>query len=201
MKRAPRPYAQRARAESAAATARAILDAARELFFTSGYDSVTLQTVADRAGVALKTVLRRFGSKDALLLACAQHGAEEHVAREAPPGDVPAIAHVLATRYEATAAAMRTVWPLEERSPQIAEAVGYARRAHQAWLGVAFAPHLPRRGAVRERRLAMLFAATELYVWDSLRRHLGLDVLRAEEVLRETLLALVARWRAQDGRR
>lgn len=41
---------------------------AREELTRSGYDGVTMQTLADRAGVAKKTLYNRYGSKDGLLL-------------------------------------------------------------------------------------------------------------------------------------
>ena len=64
-----RPYTMRARAESAQATHRRILDAARALFLDHWYDQVTLEQVAEEAGVSKQTVLRRFGSKEGLFAA------------------------------------------------------------------------------------------------------------------------------------
>ena len=64
-----RAYTMRARAESAQATHRRILDAARALFLDHWYDQVTLEQVAEDAGVSKQTVLRRFGSKEGLFAA------------------------------------------------------------------------------------------------------------------------------------
>ncbi|MFO8184536.1 MAG: helix-turn-helix domain-containing protein [Candidatus Aegiribacteria sp.] len=47
----------------------AILNAARELFFTLGYRSTAIEAIADRAGVAVGTVYNYFESKSAVLLA------------------------------------------------------------------------------------------------------------------------------------
>ena len=44
-----------------------ILDAARELFSSRGFETVTMAEVADRAGVARATVFNHFGSKSALV--------------------------------------------------------------------------------------------------------------------------------------
>jgi AcrR family transcriptional regulator len=49
-----------------AATRRALLDAARELFATDGYEGTTVRAVAERAGVNQALLFRHFGSKDAL---------------------------------------------------------------------------------------------------------------------------------------
>ena len=59
---ATRPYTMRARAEAAQATAERILDAALEAFGSSAFSEVTLQEIADRAGVSVQTIIRRFGS-------------------------------------------------------------------------------------------------------------------------------------------
>ena len=59
----------RARAESAQATHRRILEAAQALFLDRWYDQVTLEHVAEEAGVSKQTVLRRFGSKEGLFAA------------------------------------------------------------------------------------------------------------------------------------
>ena len=57
------------RQQQAAATRRAILDAARTLFVDPGYAATPLTAVAAEAGVAVQTVYKIFGSKKALLSA------------------------------------------------------------------------------------------------------------------------------------
>jgi TetR/AcrR family transcriptional repressor of mexJK operon len=49
--------------------AQLIIAAAREAFLEKGYDGVSMDEVANRAGVAKQTVYARFASKDALFLA------------------------------------------------------------------------------------------------------------------------------------
>jgi AcrR family transcriptional regulator len=56
----------RARADAAAATADRIIAAARVRLRREPYDELTLEVVAADAGVTVRTVLRRFGSKDGL---------------------------------------------------------------------------------------------------------------------------------------
>lgn len=51
-----RPYRMKARAEAAERTARAILNAAAELWRDHPLDEITLQQVAERAGVTAQTV-------------------------------------------------------------------------------------------------------------------------------------------------
>lgn len=61
-----RAYNSPRRREQAAATRLAILDAARELFERDGYAATTIAAVANRAGVAEKTVYLAFENKPGL---------------------------------------------------------------------------------------------------------------------------------------
>ena len=62
-----RGYDSPRRREQAAETRRKILDAAAELFARDGYAAVAVPAIADRAGVALKTVYLAFGTKAGVL--------------------------------------------------------------------------------------------------------------------------------------
>ena len=63
---AGRPPAVVTRQRDSAATRRALLDAACELFATVGYDAATVRAVADRAGVNQALLFRYFGNKEGL---------------------------------------------------------------------------------------------------------------------------------------
>ena len=62
-----RGYHSPRRAEQAAATRSAVLDAARELFVANGYAATTVADIAARARVSLDTVYATVGRKPALL--------------------------------------------------------------------------------------------------------------------------------------
>jgi AcrR family transcriptional regulator len=64
---ARRRYTSVVRAEQAAATRRAVLFAARELFAEQGYAATSIAAIAARAGVAVDTVYAAAGRKPALL--------------------------------------------------------------------------------------------------------------------------------------
>ena len=64
---ARRRYTSAVRAEQAAATRRAVLDAARDLFAEDGYAATSIAAIAARAGVAVDTVYAAAGRKPALL--------------------------------------------------------------------------------------------------------------------------------------
>ena len=62
-----RRYQAPQRAEHAAATRHAVLEAARELFTTRGYAATTVGQIAERAGVAVDTLYATVGRKPVLL--------------------------------------------------------------------------------------------------------------------------------------
>ncbi len=69
-----------------------ILTLAREELTRSGYDGVTMQALADRAGVVKKTLYNRYGSKDGLLLTAIAEVVDSYrgQAAAAEPG-IPAV--------------------------------------------------------------------------------------------------------------
>lgn len=191
-----RRYRMTARAESAEATRQRILNAALELFYESSYDEVTLEKVADRAGVALKTVLRRFDSKDGLLIACAEGARNrEESRRVVTPGDVGGAVDALAKRYEQTMDMMARYLAVQDRVPAVGQVINLARRRHLTWLTRTFAPHLPAPvDPLHRRRVAQLFAATEIYVWHAFRRRLGFSCAAAHDVMSATVHELITQW-------
>ena len=66
---ARRAYTSTLRERQAAATRRAVLDAARDLFLGQGYGATTIDQVAARAQVSKPTVFTAVGNKQALLAA------------------------------------------------------------------------------------------------------------------------------------
>lgn len=64
-----RPYRSKLREQQAAATRRAVVDAAHELFVANGWAATGMREVAAAAGVAVETVYSHFSSKRGLLQA------------------------------------------------------------------------------------------------------------------------------------
>jgi AcrR family transcriptional regulator len=62
-----RAYSSPLRAQQAAATRKAVLDAARELFVDQGYGATTVDQIAARAGVSKPTVFTAVGNKQTVL--------------------------------------------------------------------------------------------------------------------------------------
>ena len=82
---ARRRYVSAVRTEQAAATRRAVLQAAREVFAEAGYVRASIAAIAARAGVAVDTVYAAAGRKPALLrelVETALSGSDEAVPAE-----------------------------------------------------------------------------------------------------------------------
>jgi len=188
-----RGYRMTARAEAAAETARRIVDVAKRLFLQRDYDDVTLQDVADGAGVSLQTVLRRFDSKERLANAVGEEMTPQIEASRAVqhPGDVgEAVRRVLAS-FEAMGEVNWRMLRQEHRIAILRELLQRGRASHRRWIEAAFAPHLPARGRARERMIVKLFAATDFYQWKLLRVDLGLPLGEVERTMREIVEAIV----------
>jgi AcrR family transcriptional regulator len=187
---AQRPYRMVARAESAAATAERILDAAVEVFWEAPGAAVSQEEVARRAGVTVQTVIRRFGGRDGVFAAAAEREADR-VSRqrdEAPTGDARAAVRVLVDHYEAMGDRVVRLLAEEERVPALREVADRGRLLHRQWCARVFAPALAGlAGAERRRRLAQLVAICDVYTWKLLRRDTGLSRRQTELALVELL--------------
>lgn len=188
-----RPYRMRARAEAAEETRRRILEAVISLHMERYYDQISLEAVAERAGVTVQTVLRRFGSKDRLIDA-ATEVARGRVIRqrgEAPVGDVAGAVENLVDHYEEWGDSTLRLLAQEDRVPAFRRATDAGRSMHREWVERTFAPLLDgRSGEARERLLAELVAICDVYFWKILRRDLGLGRGQTETALVETIFAL-----------
>jgi AcrR family transcriptional regulator len=187
---AKRPYRMVARADAALATANRVLDVALELFTERPYEDVSVEEIAQRAEVTKRTVLRRFGSKEALFLAAMERGGREEMrARDAAPvGDVAgAVANVVA-HYERWGANRLRLLSQEDRIAVVAEDVEIGRRYHWSWVERTFAPLIDGlTGAARKRRIAALVMLTDVYTWKLLRRDLGLSQAETERTVVELI--------------
>jgi AcrR family transcriptional regulator len=190
---APRPYKMVARAQAAAATRERILDAAVELFWDSPAEPVALEDVAARAGVAVQTVIRRFGGRDGLFAAAAEREMSRTRSQrdEAPVGEVAGAVRVLLDHYEEMGDRVGRLLAEEQRSPVLSEVAERGRVLHREWCAQVFAPSLMRvAGSERRRRLAQLVAICDFYTWKLLRRDACLSRRQTELALVELLAPL-----------
>ena len=188
-----RPYRMRARAEAAAETGQRILEAVIELHRERFFDQVSLEDIAERAGVTVQTVIRRFGSKEQLIEAAAEEGTRQvtHQREQAPVGDIEGAVKNLIEHYEEWGDTALRLLAQEERVPAFRPVTDAGRAFHYEWVERTFAPLLAKRtGMARRRLLAELIAICDVYFWKLLRRDVGLSREQTELAIRETILAL-----------
>ena len=190
---APRSYKMVARARAAAETRERILDAAVELFWDSPAEPVALEDVAKRAGVAVQTVIRRFGGREGLFAAAAERETSRTRSQrdEAPVGDVTGAVRVLLDHYEEMGDRVGRLLAEEQRSPVLRDVAQRGRELHREWCARVFAAELTRvSGGERRRRLAQFVAICDFYTWKLLRRDAGLSRRQTELALVELLAPL-----------
>lgn len=191
-----RPYRMGVRAISATANGERILASARRLFGELRYDQVALDDVAGRAGVTVRTVVRRFGSKERLFGAVSgERAASIRRARdEVTTGDVPEAVRLLVGTYEDWGDEVLHLLSQERGLAGVTNTVEAGRRYHAAWVERAFSPLLRELPAeVRRRRIGQLVAVTDVYQWKVLRRDVGLSRVEVELSLCELIGDIVAR--------
>jgi AcrR family transcriptional regulator len=188
-----RPYRMRARAEAAAETGRRILEAVIELHMERFFDQVSLEDIAERAGVTVQTVIRRFGSKERLIEAATGAANREvtHQRDQAPAGDIEGAVKNLVDHYEEWGDGVLRLLAQEERVAAFRAVTDTGRALHYEWVERTFAPLLAKRtGEERQRLLAELIAICDVYFWKVLHRDLGLSREQTEVAIREAILAL-----------
>jgi AcrR family transcriptional regulator len=186
---ATREYRQDVRAQQTQANADRIVSTAVALVKkTRRTADITLDDVSRDAGVTVRTILRRFGSRDGVLEAAFAEIKQEFKGYRAPtpPGDVDAAVRTLLDQYERIGDLNIRALEQEQQLPLLHRALTEARRSHRDWLEQIFGPQLeglPSRQ--REARLTALYAATDVYLWKLLRRDLKLDRSDAEQAFRQ----------------
>ncbi len=187
---ATRGYEMTARAESTAQTAGRILDATTAAFWDQPADDLSLEVIAERAGVSVRTVIRRFGSKEQLLVAAADRERQRVVDQRAsaPIGDVSGAVQVLMDHYEEFGEKVLRLLAAEAAVPGLRPIVEQGRDVHRRWCQRVFAPCLADlKGADRRRRLAQFVAICDVYTWKLLRLDAGLSRRSTEVALTEML--------------
>lgn len=181
-----RSYQMEARAEAAKKTGDDILLAVAALWREHTVDEISLETVAERAGVSKRTVLRRFGSKEGLIAAAikADSAGIVNQRNQVPSGNVQAALSILLDHYEQDGKAVLRTLDLEEKFPAAKMIIEAGRQEHRLWCARVFAPYLPLPEQNDfERRLDAFVAATDLYLWKLLRH----DLQRSAEETKQTL--------------
>ncbi|MGC9342377.1 MAG: TetR/AcrR family transcriptional regulator [Bacteroidales bacterium] len=189
-----RSYNMTRRAQSAAETSENIIRSVLALWKDKPIHEITLESVAEKSGVTIRTILRKFGSRDGLIEACLGHDAstiiEERI--NAPIGDIDGILKALISNYEKMGeAGIRTIY-LENELKEAKDIGEKGRRVHREWCARVFAPFLPDPGHKEyELRLSAFVTATEIYLWKLLRKDMGYDINKTFEVFKMLVEGLV----------
>jgi AcrR family transcriptional regulator len=190
-----RGYRMSARAEAAAQTGHDILAATAALWRERPLDEITLAAIAERAGVSVRTVIRRFGSRDDVIAACIESDAAGIAAErgQAAEGDVEGAIRILLAHYERDGDAVLRTLAVEETVPEAKAITRAGRQGHRAWCARVFAPHLPPAADdAYGTRLDAFVAATDLYAWKLLRRDLGRSADETERAIRTLIDGLIS---------
>jgi AcrR family transcriptional regulator len=148
---------------------------------------ITLASVADRAGVTVKTVLRHFGSREELVEAVYLQILQEAMAERAVTSREPERAlTVLIEHYERRGDMVLGLLAEEDDDPRAREMCDTGRALHRKWVAEVFDTGLPVAPSERARITDALVVVTDLYCWKLLRRDRGLAV----EDVRDRMLLL-----------
>jgi AcrR family transcriptional regulator/ketosteroid isomerase-like protein len=163
-----------------------ILDAAEASFFERDSGEITLAEVAESSGVSVQTVLRRFGSREGLMMAAlARVAAKVSLQRgAATPGDPASAVAVLVDHYEELGDRVIRLLGETPRSKVARQLTKMGFAYHAEWCKRVFAPTLDQlQGEELARRTAQLVAVTDVYVWKLLRRDQGLSREHTERAM------------------
>ncbi len=193
MKTPARPYLQGARAQSAEATGRRIVDAFLARLMKQWFDEITLDCVAADAGVTVQTVVRRFGGKEGLLADAVKIFANGvNAKRSTPSGDLECLVNNLIADYEQTGDAVIRLLALEPRHPVLTKYLDFGRSEHRRWVAGALAESLSELdGPARTRALDALVVATDVYTWKLLRRDMARSVPVAAQTMKRIIEAML----------
>jgi AcrR family transcriptional regulator len=195
-----RNYNNKRRALGAAETTGKIIRAFGELWKDNPVHEITLENIAEKSGVTIRTILRKFGSRDGLIQACLDHDVhfiiEER--RKAPVGDIDGITRALLSNYEEMGeAGIRTIY-MENEFKEARDIGIKGRKEHRKWCAEVFAPYLPDPGQDDyEIKLTAFITSTEIYLWKLLRKDLGYDQEKTFQVFKMLLEGLVLKFNQQ----
>jgi AcrR family transcriptional regulator len=182
-----RSYDMRARKQTTAATRTAIVHAAIDSVVVARSLGITLGSVADRAGVTVKTVLRHFGSREGLIEAAHLQILRDVLAeRTVAPSDPERALTVLIEHYERRGDMVLGLLAEENDDPRARLMCDGGRTLHRKWVDEVFDAGLPVDPSERARIIDALVVITDVYCWKLLRRDRGLTV----EDVRDRMLLL-----------
>jgi len=189
-----RSYQMSKRAESSAQTERAIFSATADLWRERPFAEITLEAIAERANVSVRTIIRRFGSRDELFNTCIQNDSSniESDREKAEVGNVESAIHYLLKDYEAYGDAVVRTLAVEGHIDAAKKVLQAGREYHRQWCARIFTPFLPdNESKLYEHELTAFVATTELYLWKLLRRDLNYDLSQTHQTFKRLVNGLI----------
>jgi AcrR family transcriptional regulator len=196
-----RRYVMTARAAKTEETRARIRMSAIQLYRErAAIEHFTLEEVAQRARVAVRTILRTWRSKEELVYAALDSMAEQRVSlHRTPPGDVAAAVCAFFDFYESIGDLVMQRLSDERHRPALKPALDQGRENHRQGVKTAFAPHLERlQEKPRAQLLTILVIATDVHVWKLLRRDMELNRAASEAIVVKIINGVIAREEKQD---
>jgi len=186
------------RAARSARTREAIADAVLAYLEEGRLEPTSLE-IAKRAGIAERTLFHHFADLEALFTSVAERQIQRVLERfpfvAATGSTAERIAALVAQRaglHEFVTPVRRAALRLEPTSPAIAARLAWARGNLRKDVARVFARELAAApSATRAELRDALALATSWSSWEQLRRHVGLSVPRARQVLQRLLAALL----------
>lgn len=186
-----RSYNMKARAASAEATRRRVLDAAVSLLKSRFRSEIRLEEVAAGAEVTVQTVINVFGGRSAVLDQALDELLHElRSQRLRPnPGDIEGAIAALVEHYEQFGDLV--IRNLAENADR--ELIETGRVGHRQWVQRQFAPQMAKLDT-KGRRLFIdqLVCACDVYAWKLLRRDMGRSRAESESTIYATVKAIVS---------
>ncbi len=182
-----------ARADQVAINDSKIMDAVADLWIELPMAELTLEKVAERSGVTVRTILRKYGSKEGLIKSLIENdgGRFTNNRMQVVPGDLPGILDALLEEYELMGDAMIRTLTVEYDFPFTAALLSKARLIHREWCDMVFKPFLPESySESHETVLSSFIAATEFYLWKLMRKDLGKSPEQTRQIFLYTLECL-----------
>ncbi len=176
---------------------RAAIVGALTALLDEGRIEPTAAEIAERAGVAVRSIAQHFASREELLLAVAEHHAARmsHEPLEVQGDFEQRLAALVAARaraLEASAAMRRAAAVVLGRSPAVARALERVARERREETARVFAREIAASAdaAAVERAVALV---TSGRAWDALRGEMGMGTKAAREQMSYVLRRLLAR--------
>lgn len=155
--------------------------------------------IAERAGIAIRSIRQHFETREELLLAVAElHAERVYTARDAIAEDVPLeerldrFTQARARELEASSAMRQAAVLNEPYSETVVRAVRATAKARRRDLANVFEREIARIPAT-DRKLVLdaLDASTSGRTWDGMRRDAGLSVAAAQGAMRALIAAML----------